>query len=105
MANTASLDIISPTFTDVHVRYQKTDSTISSSVSSPSAGTLGYLIEVETDILKKKVYYRTRVSLIWPIASKKVGGGQRKSFLLKIVYFDIKTQVKHPLSKEKVYYQ
>nr|XP_005012961.3 LOW QUALITY PROTEIN: apolipoprotein B-100 [Anas platyrhynchos] len=60
VANTASLDIISPTFTDVHVRYQKTDSTISSSVSSPSAGTLGYLIEVETDILKKKVYYRTR---------------------------------------------
>ncbi|NXC43088.1 APOB protein, partial [Penelope pileata] len=58
--NTASLDIISPTFTDVHVRYEETDSMISSSVSSPSAGTLGCLIEIDTDILKEKFYYRTR---------------------------------------------
>nr|XP_013807509.1 PREDICTED: apolipoprotein B-100 [Apteryx mantelli mantelli] len=58
--NTASLDITSPTFTDVHVHYKGTDSRISSSVSSPSAGTLGYLIEMDTDILKAKFYYRTR---------------------------------------------
>ncbi|XP_051468946.1 apolipoprotein B-100 [Apus apus] len=58
--NTASLDIISPTFTDVHMRYQETDSSISGSVSSPSAGTLGYLIKIDTDVLTAKVYYRTR---------------------------------------------
>ncbi|NXO02173.1 APOB protein, partial [Rhinopomastus cyanomelas] len=58
--NTASLDIISPTFTDVHIRYEETDRTLSSSISSPSAGTLGYIIEVDTDILTAKVYYRTR---------------------------------------------
>ncbi|KAM6123152.1 LOW QUALITY PROTEIN: apolipoprotein B-100 [Pterocles gutturalis] len=58
--NTASLDILSPTFTDVHVRYQGTDRRLSSSVSSPSAGTLGYLIEMDNDVLTGKVYYRTR---------------------------------------------
>ncbi|KAM6084999.1 apolipoprotein B-100 [Theristicus caerulescens] len=60
MDNTASLDIISPTFTDVHMRYQNTDRSLSGSVSSPSAGTLGYVIEMDTDILTGKVYYRTR---------------------------------------------
>ncbi|NXX46122.1 APOB protein, partial [Tricholaema leucomelas] len=60
MSNIASLDIISPAFTDVHVRYQETDRSLSSSVSSPSAGTLGYVIEVDTDVLTAKVYYRTR---------------------------------------------
>ncbi|KAF1512233.1 hypothetical protein FQV20_0000798, partial [Eudyptula albosignata] len=60
MDNTASLDIISPTFTDVHMRYQETDRSLSGSVSSPSAGTLGYVIEIDTDILTAKVYYRTR---------------------------------------------
>ncbi|NXG65275.1 APOB protein, partial [Hemiprocne comata] len=60
MDNTASLDIISPTFTDVHMRYQETDRSVSGSVSSPSAGTLGYLIEIDTDVLTAKVYYRTR---------------------------------------------
>ncbi|NXT37091.1 APOB protein, partial [Pelecanoides urinatrix] len=60
MDNTASLDIISPTFTDVHMRYQETDRSLSSSVSSPSAGTLGYVIEMDADILMAKVYYRTR---------------------------------------------
>ncbi|NXU55395.1 APOB protein, partial [Turnix velox] len=58
--NMASLDIISPTFTDVHLHYQKNDRSISGSVSSPSAGTLGYVIEVDADILTAKVYYRTR---------------------------------------------
>ncbi|XP_009962660.3 apolipoprotein B-100 [Tyto alba] len=60
MDNTASLDIISPTFTDVHMRYQETDRSLSGSVSSPSAGTLGYVIEMDTDILTAKVYYQTR---------------------------------------------
>ncbi|NXF85617.1 APOB protein, partial [Eubucco bourcierii] len=60
LSNTASLDIISPTFMDVHVHYQETDRSLSSSVSSPSAGTLGYVIEMDTDILTAKVYYRTR---------------------------------------------
>uniref|UniRef100_A0A8C4XNM3 Apolipoprotein B n=1 Tax=Falco tinnunculus TaxID=100819 RepID=A0A8C4XNM3_FALTI len=50
MANTASLDIISPAFTDIHLRYEETDSGSSGSVSSPSAGTLGYLIELDTDL-------------------------------------------------------
>uniref|UniRef100_A0A8C2THN1 Apolipoprotein B n=1 Tax=Coturnix japonica TaxID=93934 RepID=A0A8C2THN1_COTJA len=57
--NTASLDVISPTFADLHVRYQMTDSMISSSISSPSAGILGYLVQIETDTLKEKFYYRT----------------------------------------------
>ncbi|NXJ45697.1 APOB protein, partial [Spizaetus tyrannus] len=60
MDNTASLDIISPTFTDIHMRYQETDRSLSGSVSSPSAGTLGYVIEMDTDIFTAKVYYRTR---------------------------------------------
>ncbi|XP_064304195.1 apolipoprotein B-100 isoform X1 [Phalacrocorax carbo] len=60
MDNTASLDIISPTFTDVHMRYRETDKSLSGSVSSPSAGTLGYVIEKDTDILTAKVYYRNR---------------------------------------------
>ncbi|NXH10481.1 APOB protein, partial [Bucco capensis] len=58
--NTASLDITSPVFTDIHVRYQETDKSSSGSVSSPSAGTLGYVTEIDTDILTAKVYYRTR---------------------------------------------
>ncbi|NXX74093.1 APOB protein, partial [Urocolius indicus] len=58
--NTAALDIMSPTFTDVHVRYQETDRSLSGSVSSPSAGTLGYIIEIDTDIYTAKIYYRTR---------------------------------------------
>ncbi|KFQ29108.1 Apolipoprotein B-100, partial [Merops nubicus] len=58
--NTASLDIISPAFTDVHMRHRNTDRSLSGSVSSPSAGTLGYVIEVDTDVLMAKVYYRTR---------------------------------------------
>uniref|UniRef100_A0A8C8AKF6 Apolipoprotein B n=1 Tax=Otus sunia TaxID=257818 RepID=A0A8C8AKF6_9STRI len=60
MDNTASLDIISPTFTDIRMRFQETDRSLSGSVSSPSAGTLGYVIEMDTDILTAKVYYQTR---------------------------------------------
>ncbi|XP_030302864.1 apolipoprotein B-100 isoform X1 [Calypte anna] len=60
VTDTASLDIISPAFTDIHLRYQGSDRSVSGSVSSPSAGTLGYLIEIDTDILTAKLFYRTR---------------------------------------------
>ncbi|NWJ03200.1 APOB protein, partial [Crypturellus undulatus] len=58
--STGSLDITSPTFTDVHMRYKGIDNMASVSISSPSAGTLGYLLESDTDIVKAKIYYRTR---------------------------------------------
>ncbi|NWH61262.1 APOB protein, partial [Geococcyx californianus] len=58
--NSASLDIISPTFTDIHMSYQENDTRSSGLVSSPSAGTLGYVIEIDADVLRAKAYYRTR---------------------------------------------
>ncbi|KAM9016496.1 LOW QUALITY PROTEIN: apolipoprotein B-100 [Ara ararauna] len=58
--DSASLDIISPTFTDIHMHYEETENRSSGSVSSPSAGTLGYVIDLGDDILTAKVYYRTR---------------------------------------------
>uniref|UniRef100_A0A803VMM6 Apolipoprotein B n=1 Tax=Ficedula albicollis TaxID=59894 RepID=A0A803VMM6_FICAL len=42
LEDTLSLDIISPTFTDVHVRYQENERKSYGSISSPSAGTLAY---------------------------------------------------------------
>lgn len=59
-----SLDIISPTFTDVHVRSQENINKSSGSISSPSAGTLGYVMEADDEILLTRVYYQTQVSLI-----------------------------------------
>ncbi|XP_061478674.1 apolipoprotein B-100 [Rhineura floridana] len=56
---TASLDITSPTFTDVQVRYRGHGSKVATSVSSSSAGTLGFLINLDTDIFKSKIFYRT----------------------------------------------
>lgn len=53
------MDIKSPTFADVQFLYQGEGNKISSSVSSPSAGTLGLLIEKETSIIRAKVYSRT----------------------------------------------
>ncbi|XP_048355049.1 apolipoprotein B-100 [Sphaerodactylus townsendi] len=55
---TFSLDIISPTFTDAQVRYEGQSSGIYSSVSSSSAGTLGFVINQESDALKGKLFYR-----------------------------------------------
>uniref|UniRef100_A0A674HR54 Apolipoprotein B n=1 Tax=Taeniopygia guttata TaxID=59729 RepID=A0A674HR54_TAEGU len=46
-----SLDIISPTFTDVHVRYQENERKSFGSISSPSAGTLAYLVEFSYPVL------------------------------------------------------
>ncbi|XP_067400807.1 apolipoprotein B-100 [Emydura macquarii macquarii] len=60
LAHTASLSINSPTFTDVQMRYWGDSNRISSSISSPSAGTLGYLVEMNTDILQGKIYYKTQ---------------------------------------------
>uniref|UniRef100_H0ZSG7 Apolipoprotein B n=1 Tax=Taeniopygia guttata TaxID=59729 RepID=H0ZSG7_TAEGU len=55
-----SLDIISPTFTDVHVRYQENERKSFGSISSPSAGTLAYLVEVADETLLARVYYQTQ---------------------------------------------
>ncbi|CAM4646048.1 unnamed protein product [Lepidochelys kempii] len=60
LAQTVSLNIISPTFTDVQMRYWGDSHRISSSVSSPSAGTLGFRVEMDTDILQGKIYYQTQ---------------------------------------------
>uniref|UniRef100_A0A8U7MET4 Apolipoprotein B n=1 Tax=Corvus moneduloides TaxID=1196302 RepID=A0A8U7MET4_CORMO len=50
LVDTLSLDIISPTFTDVHVRYQENERKSSGSISSPSAGTLAYVLEGDDEI-------------------------------------------------------
>ncbi|XP_050172384.1 apolipoprotein B-100 [Myiozetetes cayanensis] len=60
MKNSASLDIISPTFTDIHVRYEENATRSSGSVSSPSAGALGYVVEVDDEILTGRIYYQTQ---------------------------------------------
>ncbi|XP_008116487.2 apolipoprotein B-100 [Anolis carolinensis] len=56
----ASLDITSPTFTDVQVRYQGSDSKVAASVSSSSAGTLGLLIDLDSDVFRSKIFYRSQ---------------------------------------------
>ncbi|XP_059324975.1 LOW QUALITY PROTEIN: apolipoprotein B-100 [Ammospiza nelsoni] len=58
--DTLSLDIISPTFTDVHVRYQENEWKSSGSISSPSAGTLAYIMERDNETLVARVYYQTQ---------------------------------------------
>uniref|UniRef100_A0A8D0L817 Apolipoprotein B n=1 Tax=Sphenodon punctatus TaxID=8508 RepID=A0A8D0L817_SPHPU len=57
-----ALSVTSPTFTDIQIQYQADSSKISASISSSSAGTLGFLIDKDTDILKGKLYYRTQSS-------------------------------------------
>nr|XP_056712871.1 apolipoprotein B-100 [Euleptes europaea] len=57
---TASLDIMSPTFTDAQVRYEGHHSGIYSSVSSSSAGTLGFVVDRDADIISGKLFYRTQ---------------------------------------------
>ncbi|KAH0621946.1 hypothetical protein JD844_023712 [Phrynosoma platyrhinos] len=56
----ASLDIASPTFTDLQVHYQGDESKIATSVSSSSAGTLGLLIDQDSDILRSRIFYRSQ---------------------------------------------
>uniref|UniRef100_A0A8U7MEK2 Apolipoprotein B n=1 Tax=Corvus moneduloides TaxID=1196302 RepID=A0A8U7MEK2_CORMO len=60
LVDTLSLDIISPTFTDVHVRYQENERKSSGSISSPSAGTLAYVLEGDDEIFIARVYYQTQ---------------------------------------------
>uniref|UniRef100_A0A8C9NJF6 Apolipoprotein B n=1 Tax=Serinus canaria TaxID=9135 RepID=A0A8C9NJF6_SERCA len=60
LEDTLSLDIISPTFTDVHVRYQENDRKSSGSISSPSAGTLAYVMERDDETFLSRVYYQTQ---------------------------------------------
>ncbi|XP_063155376.1 apolipoprotein B-like [Candoia aspera] len=58
--NTASLDITSPTFTDVHMHYQGDGSRVSTLISSSSAGTLGFLTSLDANILNSKIFYQTQ---------------------------------------------
>ncbi|XP_034288082.1 apolipoprotein B-100 [Pantherophis guttatus] len=58
--DTASLDITSPTFTDVQVRYQGDDSSVSTSISSSSAGTLRVLINLDSSILNNRIVYQSQ---------------------------------------------
>uniref|UniRef100_A0A7M4EAD3 Apolipoprotein B n=1 Tax=Crocodylus porosus TaxID=8502 RepID=A0A7M4EAD3_CROPO len=58
--HSAVLDITSPTFIDVHVQYNGTKNKVSSSISSPSAGTLGSLFEMDDNLLRQKLYYRSQ---------------------------------------------
>uniref|UniRef100_A0A8U7MDV8 Apolipoprotein B n=1 Tax=Corvus moneduloides TaxID=1196302 RepID=A0A8U7MDV8_CORMO len=68
LVDTLSLDIISPTFTDVHVRYQENERKSSGSISSPSAGTLAYFSypvlyfqsapQEDIDILKGEISFK-----------------------------------------------
>ncbi|KAF4801137.1 Apolipoprotein B-100 [Turdus rufiventris] len=60
LEDTLSLDIISPTFTDVHVRYQENERKSYGSISSPSAGTLAYVMEGDDEIFLTRVYYQTQ---------------------------------------------
>uniref|UniRef100_H3B136 Apolipoprotein B n=1 Tax=Latimeria chalumnae TaxID=7897 RepID=H3B136_LATCH len=58
-----TLDITSPTFTQVNIRHVQNNGRIASSVSSPAAGFLGLLLEKkDSTLLTGKVYKRTTVS-------------------------------------------
>ncbi|XP_069829207.1 apolipoprotein B-100 [Dendropsophus ebraccatus] len=56
------VDITSPTFSDVQIRCQHDDNGISSSVSSPSTGSLGLLIEKDSKTIKMRVSSRSAAS-------------------------------------------
>ncbi|KAJ6659193.1 hypothetical protein lerEdw1_019238 [Lerista edwardsae] len=58
--HTISLDITSPTFTNAQAQYQGNSSRMAASVSSPSVGTLGFLISLDLDVVKGKIFYRTK---------------------------------------------
>ncbi|XP_006034447.2 apolipoprotein B-100, partial [Alligator sinensis] len=58
--HSAVLNITSPTFINVQIRYNGTKNKISSLISSPSAGTLGSLFEMDDNLLKQKLYYRSQ---------------------------------------------
>ncbi|XP_075717159.1 apolipoprotein B-100 [Rhinoderma darwinii] len=56
------MDITSPTFTNVQILSQQNENGISSSVSSPSTGTLGLLLQKDPKMIKMKVYSRSAAS-------------------------------------------
>ncbi|KYO48892.1 apolipoprotein B-100 [Alligator mississippiensis] len=58
--HSAVLNITSPTFINVQIGYNGTKNKISSLISSPSAGTLGSLFEMDDNLLKQKLYYRSQ---------------------------------------------
>ena len=58
---TGSVDILSPTFTDLQVRYHSDQSKIAVSATTSSAGTLGFVIALDDNILKSKIFYQTQV--------------------------------------------
>ncbi|KAL2306922.1 hypothetical protein Nmel_004869, partial [Mimus melanotis] len=60
LEDSLSLDIISPTFTDVHVHYQENVRKSYGSISSPSAGTLAYVMENDDEVFLVRVYYQTQ---------------------------------------------
>ncbi|XP_063771383.1 LOW QUALITY PROTEIN: apolipoprotein B-100 [Pseudophryne corroboree] len=56
------LGIISPTFTDVQISCKHDSNGISSSISSPSTGMLGLVVEKDAKTIKMKVYSRSLAS-------------------------------------------
>ncbi|OCT79025.1 hypothetical protein XELAEV_18030121mg [Xenopus laevis] len=54
-----NIDIKSPTFTDVQIRCQQENNKMTSTLSSPSAGTLGLVLEKESTTLKGKLFSRS----------------------------------------------
>ncbi|KAG9494645.1 hypothetical protein GDO78_002144 [Eleutherodactylus coqui] len=56
------VDITSPTFSNAQIRCQHDENGLSSSVSSPSTGTLGLLLEKDSKTIKLKVYSRSAAS-------------------------------------------
>ncbi|XP_015745395.1 apolipoprotein B-100 [Python bivittatus] len=63
VSDTVSLNITSPTFTDVQMHYQGNGSRVSTLISSSSAGTLGFLISLDASILNSKIFYQTQSNL------------------------------------------
>ncbi|KAM8953244.1 apolipoprotein B-100 [Pelodytes ibericus] len=57
-----AIDVRSPTFTNLQIRCQRDKSRLSSSVSSPSAGTLGLVVEKDDAVIKGKLYSRSLAS-------------------------------------------
>ncbi|KAM3931862.1 apolipoprotein B-100 [Leptodactylus fuscus] len=56
------VDITSPTFSNAQIRCQHDENGISSSISCPSTGILGLLLEKEPKTIKLKVYSRSAAS-------------------------------------------
>ncbi|XP_037668799.1 apolipoprotein B-100 [Choloepus didactylus] len=54
----ARLDVTSPVFTDVHLRYQENDTHLFYSAASPATGTVGFYLEDSDDIFIWSFYYQ-----------------------------------------------